>query len=97
MKKLIAAMLLALPLFAVPTVASAANVKMKACNADAKAQNLAGPDRKAFMKQCLKKDGAAPSGQSAQRSKMKACNADAKSQALKGPDRKAFMSQCLKG
>ena len=27
--------------------------KMKACNADAKTKDLHGPDRKAFMKQCL--------------------------------------------
>jgi hypothetical protein len=28
--------------------------KMKACNADAKAKGLAGPERKAFMSDCLK-------------------------------------------
>jgi len=27
--------------------------KMKTCNADARAKDLHGPDRKAFMKQCL--------------------------------------------
>jgi psiF repeat len=27
--------------------------KMKGCNVDAKAKDLHGPDRKAFMKQCL--------------------------------------------
>jgi hypothetical protein len=27
--------------------------KMKTCNADAKAKDLHGPERKAFMKQCL--------------------------------------------
>jgi len=27
--------------------------KMKTCNADAKVKDLHGPDRKAFMKQCL--------------------------------------------
>jgi len=27
--------------------------KMKACNVDAKAKDLHGPDRRAFMKQCL--------------------------------------------
>lgn len=27
--------------------------KMKTCNVDAKAKDLHGPDRKAFMKQCL--------------------------------------------
>jgi len=31
--------------------------KMKACNADAKTKDLHGPDRKAFMKQCLSGKG----------------------------------------
>ncbi|HYP30219.1 MAG TPA: PsiF family protein [Burkholderiaceae bacterium] len=31
--------------------------KMKTCNADAKAKELHGPDRKAFMKQCLSGKG----------------------------------------
>ncbi|HWU67981.1 MAG TPA: PsiF family protein [Stenotrophobium sp.] len=33
--------------------------KMKDCNAEAKGKALKGADRKAFMKTCLKKDGAA--------------------------------------
>ena len=33
--------------------------KMTTCNADAKAQNLKGDDRKAFMKNCLSAKGAA--------------------------------------
>ncbi|MGH8506182.1 MAG: PsiF family protein [Stenotrophobium sp.] len=33
--------------------------KMKDCNAEAKTKALKGADRKAFMKTCLKKDGAA--------------------------------------
>jgi hypothetical protein len=31
--------------------------KMKTCNADAKSKDLHGPDRKAFMKQCLSGKG----------------------------------------
>lgn len=31
--------------------------KMKACNVDAKAKDLHGPDRRAFMKQCLSGKG----------------------------------------
>jgi hypothetical protein len=71
---------------------------MKTCNADAKQQALKGAERKAFMKNCLKKDSAtsaaaaAPSGQ---QSKMKSCNADAKTKALKGQERKDFMKSCL--
>ena len=31
--------------------------KMKTCNADAKAKDMHGPDRRAFMKQCLSGKG----------------------------------------
>lgn len=31
--------------------------RMKTCNADAKARDLKGPDRRAFMSDCLKKKG----------------------------------------
>ncbi|MEO7622058.1 MAG: PsiF family protein, partial [Gallionella sp.] len=36
--------------------AGAQQDKMKGCNKEAKADNLKGPERKAFMKKCLKKD-----------------------------------------
>ncbi len=72
--------------------------KMKTCNADAKTKNLAGEERKAFMKECLSAKAAAPvDGKTAQQEKMKSCNADAKTKALKGEERKSFMSSCLKG
>jgi hypothetical protein len=71
---------------------------MTTCNADAKAKNLAGDDRKAFMKTCL---SAAPAPaapmMNSQQMKMKTCNADAKTQKLTGDARKQFMSNCLKG
>jgi hypothetical protein len=66
--------------------------KMGSCNADAKAKNLTGDDRKAFMKTCL----SAKKGNS-QQEKMKSCNADAKTKGLTGADRKAFMKTCLSG
>jgi|SRR5579862_717545 len=66
--------------------------KMGSCNADAKAKNLTGDDRKAFMKTCL----SAKKGNS-QQEKMKSCNADAKSKNLTGDDRKSFMKTCLSG
>jgi hypothetical protein len=74
--------------------------KMKACNADAKAKNLAGEDRKKFMSECLsaKKEAAAEPAKelTPQQAKMKQCNADAKTKNLAGADRKKFMSDCLK-
>lgn len=110
MKKLIALACLGFA-FAVsaPVFAGAQQDKMKGCNAEAKADNLKGADRKAFMSKCLKKDyvlkseakptasAAAPSGKATQQDKMKSCNAEAKSKALKGDERKKFMSSCLKG
>ena len=69
--------------------------KMTSCNADAKAKNLSGDDRKAFMKTCL--SASAPAKTNSQQEKMKTCNADAKTRNLKGDDRKKFMSDCLKG
>ena len=40
----------------VPVFAGSQQDKMKGCNAEAKADNLKGPERKAFMSKCLKKD-----------------------------------------
>ena len=110
MKKLIALACLGFA-FAVsaPAFAGAQQDKMKGCNAEAKAENLKGADRKAFMSKCLKKDyvlkseakpaasAAAPSAKATQQDKMKSCNADAKAKGLKGDERKKFMSSCLKG
>jgi hypothetical protein len=39
-----------------PAFAGTQQDKMKGCNAEAKADNLKGADRKAFMSKCLKKD-----------------------------------------
>ena len=64
---------------------------MKACNAQASSKK--GDERKAFMSECLKDEGAAPM---TQQEKMKSCNADATAKSLKGDDRKTFMSDCLK-
>jgi hypothetical protein len=57
MKKLIALACLGF-VFTVsaPAFAGAQQDKMKGCNKEAKADNLKGADRKAFMRKCLKKD-----------------------------------------
>ena len=113
MKKLITLAILGFA-FAVSAsaFAGAKQEKMKGCNAEAKADNLKGAERKAFMSKCLKKDyvlksagaradakaaAAAPSSaKMKQQDKMKSCNAEAKTKALKGDERKKFMSTCLK-
>ena len=99
MNKLIAALLLALPLAATSTFAAdeaktAQQSKMSMCNKDA--ADKKGDERKAFMKECLKKDGnpeKAGDKKMAQQEKMKACNKDATGK--KGDERKAFMKECL--
>ncbi len=65
--------------------------KMKTCNADATGKK--GDERKAFMKQCLSADAAAPAPKVTQQDKMKKCNADATGK--KGDERKGFMKECL--
>ena len=108
MKKLIALVCLGL-VFTAPAFAGPQQEKMKGCNVEAKAGELKGADRKAFMSKCLKKDYVLKSGAAApaaapaaaapatQQNKMKTCNADAKTKALKGEERKTFMKACLKG
>jgi hypothetical protein len=64
MSKLITALIASVVLMGLQTgalAATAQQTKMKTCNADAKAKELKGPERKAFMKECLsaKKDAAA--------------------------------------
>lgn len=60
---------------------------MGTCNAEAKAQNKTGDERKAFMKTCLS------DGRKAQQEKMKICNTEATGK--KGQERKDFMKECL--
>ncbi|MBI1423718.1 MAG: PsiF repeat-containing protein [Gammaproteobacteria bacterium] len=102
MKKIIALICLGFALsVSVPALAGPQQEKMKGCNAEAKAQNLKGDERKAFMSKCLKKDyklksGAATDGRAKQQEKMKNCSAEAKTKGLKGDERKKFMSSCLK-
>jgi uncharacterized protein HemX len=93
MRKLVAALTIALPLCIGAIVASAEEKaaptqqnKMATCNKDA--GDKKGEERKAFMKECL------TDKQARQQDKMKMCNKDAEGK--KGDERKAFMSDCLK-
>ena len=98
----ISLVLIALTLWALPALAQSSQQatapnsqqeKMKDCNAQAKAKNLTGDDRKKFMSQCLSAAGVSET----QQEKMKSCNKEASAKGLKGDDRKAFMSTCLSG
>ena len=62
--------------------------KMTTCNADPKAKELKGDERKAFMKECL-----SSGKQEKQQTKMGTCNKEATG--MKGDERKAFMKNCL--
>jgi psiF repeat len=94
MKKIFAALLLALPLMVTPAFAadSPQKTKMASCNQDA--AGMKGAERKAFMKSCLKKDGG--DAKPAKGAKMKACSADFKATGKPGKERRAFMKDCLK-
>jgi len=96
MKKLFVASLIlslsgAMALTANAAEPTAQQSKMKTCNADATGKK--GDERKAFMKQCLSADAAAPAPKVTQQDKMKKCNADATGK--KGDERKTFMKECL--
>jgi len=57
MKKMIALACLGFAfVVSAPAFAGAQQEKMRGCNKEAKADNLKGPDRSAFMSKCLKKD-----------------------------------------
>ena len=96
MKKMIALFGLGIALsVSAPVFAAAQQNKMKECNAEAKSQALKGPERKAFMKQCLKKEGAVSPEVVAKNEKKKACRTEAKKNGVKGKERKAFMQTCM--
>lgn len=69
---------------------TASQQRMADCNKEAAGQK--GPERKAFMAQCMKGDAAPATPQN----RMKECNKQAGEKKLKGDERKAFMSDCLK-
>ncbi len=93
MKKLIAALILTVPLLAAPAFAAdgaptAQQSKMGACAKQNK--GLKGDEYKNAQKECLQK---ASSGQQAQREKMKACSAENKGK--KGAEFKMAQKECL--
>ena len=91
MNRLLACLMLALPLATAPVLAqekkepTKQQSKMAACNKSAEGKK--GDERKAFMKSCLSDK------KTARQSKMKTCNKDATGK--KGDERKAFMKDCL--
>lgn len=93
MKRVLSALLLALPIVLSPAFAATEQQnKMAACNKEA--GDKKGDERKAFMKDCLSSKPKVSAAQKAQQDKMKSCNAEAKG--MKGDERKKFMSECLK-
>lgn len=93
MKKLAAALMLAVPIAFNPAhAATEQQNKMATCNKEA--ADKKGDERKAFMKECLSSKPKVSAAQKAQQDKMKSCNAEAKD--MKGDERKKFMSECLK-
>ena len=71
--------------------------RMKTCNAEAGARNLAGDTRGTFMSDRLSGSIAVAPAVNSQQQKMKDCNATAGEQKLTGDARRTFMRSCLKG
>lgn len=93
MKRVLSALLLALPIVSNPAFAATEQQnKMATCNKEA--ADKKGDERKVFMKECLSSKPKVSAAQKAQQDKMKSCNADAKG--MKGDEHKKFMSECLK-
>jgi hypothetical protein len=92
--------LLAAFTFSASAYAAPQGEKMKACSAEAKAQDLKGDARKAHMKTCLKgtpeEQAASAAKKTEKKAKMQACNASAKEKGLKGAERKEQVKACLK-
>lgn len=76
----------AAPAWAAEKEPNAQQERMKTCNA--KAADMKGDERKAFMKTCLSTE------KKASENKMSHCNTAAKG--MKGEEHKKFMSDCMK-
>ncbi|MGB8338600.1 MAG: PsiF family protein [Burkholderiales bacterium] len=96
MKKLIA--IICLSLISTYSLAGAQQEKMKTCSAEAKASGKIGPDRKPFMKQCMRggmTDDEVKAKRAAKKEKSKACRAEAKASGKKGAEKKAMVKSCM--
>src|SRR6266849_4092434 len=71
--------------------------RMKTCNTEAGAKNLASDARRTFMSDRLSGRTAVEPAVNSQQQKMKDCNATAREQKLTGDARRTFMRSCLKG
>ena len=71
--------------------------RMKTCNTEAGAKNLASDTRRTFMSDRLSGRTAVEPAVNSQQQKMKDCNARAGEQKLTGDARRTFMRSCLKG
>ncbi|MEY4729234.1 MAG: hypothetical protein RL020_392 [Pseudomonadota bacterium] len=98
MKKLIA--IICLCLISTLSFAGAQQEKMKSCSAEAKASGKIGPDRKPFMKQCMRggmSDTEVKEKRAMRKEKNKSCRAEAKASGKKGAERKAMVKSCMAG
>jgi len=89
-------------------IANSQHDRMRFCNKDAKVKALKGDERRAFMKQCLRKkkvlsakekaaEKVADAKKKVLRMKKKSCKKTAKKKGLKSDKRKVFVSECMKG
>jgi hypothetical protein len=96
MKKLIT--LVCFCLISTHSFAGEQQEKMKSCSAEAKATGKIGPERKPFMKQCMRggmSEDEVKAKRAARKEKNKSCRAEAKASGKKGAERKAMVKSCL--
>ena len=96
MKKLIA--IICFSLVSTFSFAGEQQEKMKSCSAEAKATGKIGPDRKPFMKQCMRggmSDEEVKAKRAARKEKNKSCRAEATAAGKKGAERKAMVRSCM--
>ncbi len=96
MKKLIA--IICLSLISTYSFAGAQQEKMKTCSAEAKATGKTGPERKPFMKQCMRggmTDDEVKAKRAAKKEKNKSCRAEANASGKKGAEKKAMVKSCM--
>ncbi len=98
MNKLIA--IICLSLISTFSFAGEQQEKMKSCSAEAKATGKIGPERKPFMKQCMRggmTDDEVKAKRAMKKEKNKSCRAEAKASGKKGAERKAMVKSCMAG
>lgn len=86
------AALLALGAAANVSAQNSQQMRMRQCNADARAKNLTGRSRQTFIQTCLSR----PAGRHIAQRNARTCSAQARARGLRGMEQRRFMDRCLR-